>query len=99
MAGHLLINDKYVGETESETKAVRKLVKDVKSEIREVRETEDETNFRKLYTRLPDDYLEKGETEAYIKQVDVPPTIVWGGRATLEIYFSMSRLTKIFLVA
>ena len=98
MAGHLPINDKYVGESESETKAIRKLVKEVRAEVREVRETEDQTNFRSKYTRLPDDYLEKEETEAYIKQVDVPETVVWGGRATLEVHFRMSRINNIFLV-
>ena len=29
MAGHLLITNKYVGETDSETKAIRQIVKDV----------------------------------------------------------------------
>ncbi len=99
MAQHFLINDKYVGETDSETKAIRKIIRQIRADVRKVRQTDDETEFRAKYLRLPDDYLEGTETEAYITHVDVPETMVWGGKASIEIRFRMSILSKIYLVA
>lgn len=99
MAQHLLINDKYVGETKSETQAIRKLIRNVRNDLRELRETDDLESFENIYRVLPKDYIEKGETEAYMKSVDVPETMVWGGKATLEVHFRGSRLSKIYLVA
>lgn len=99
MAGHLLITDKYVGETKDETKAIRRLIKDVRADLRELRETGNLKEFEQKYIDLPREYVDKGETQAYLKHVDVPESIVWGGRASLEIHFSHSRLSKIYLVA
>lgn len=99
MAQHQLINNKYVGETESETKAVRSLIKDVRNDIRNLRETDDLTAFEALHTDLPRDYFEKGDTAVSVKQVDVPESMVWGGKASLEIHWRGVGIRKIYLVA
>ena len=99
MAGHLPINDKYVGESESETQAIRGIVEEVRNDLREVRESWDMSVFDDKYKRLPDDFCDKGETEVYSKPVDVPETMVWGGRALVEVHLRGTRLSKIFLVA
>lgn len=99
MAGHLIITDKYVGETEDETKAVRKLIKDVRADIRTLRETDDLAAFEALHTDLPRDYFEDGDTAVSVKHVDVPESIVWGGKASLEIHWRGVGLRKVYLVA
>lgn len=100
MAGHLLINEKdLVGKKDEESKALRKIIKEVRNDVRKVRETDDTTEFDSKYTRLPEEYLEGTETEAYLTHVDVPDSMVWGGRASIEIHFRMSVLSKIYLVA
>lgn len=98
MAGHLLITE-YVGETDSETKAIRKLIKDVRNDIRSLRETDDITAFEALHTDLPRDYFEKGDTSVTIKHVDVPEDMVYGGKASLEVHWRGSGIRKIYLVA
>lgn len=99
MAGHLLITDKYVGETDSETKAVRKLIKDARADIRALRETDDLAAFEALHLDLPRSYFEKGDTAVSVKHVDVPETMVFGGRASLEIHWRGVGIRKIYLVA
>lgn len=99
MAGHLLINDKYVGKTDSETKAVRQLIKDVRADIRALRDTDDIAAFEALYTDLSRDYFEKGDTAVSVKHVEVPESIVFGGRASLEIHWRGVGIRKIYLVA
>lgn len=99
MAGHLLITDKYVGETDSETKAIRNLIKEVRDDLRKTREDFDFSSFDDKYDRLPDDFLDEGETEAYQRSIIVPETIVYGGRATLELHLKWSRISKVYLVA
>ena len=99
MAGHLLIDKNYVGESESETKAIRDLIKDVRSDIRTLRETDDITAFEAVYLDLPRDYHEKGDTSVSLKHVDVPESIVYGGRASLEIHWRGAGIRKIYLVA
>ncbi len=99
MAGHLLITDKYVGETEDETKAVRKLIKDVRADIRALRETDDLAAFEALHLDLPRDYFEAGDTAVSVKHVDVPESIVWGGKANLEIHWRGVGVRKVYLVA
>jgi len=99
MAGHLIITDKYVGETESETKAVRKLVKDVRNDIRTLRDTDDLDSFESKYKDLPRDYFEAGDTSVVVSQVEVPESIVFGGRASLETHFRGAGIRKIYLVA
>lgn len=99
MAGHLLITDKYVGESEDETKAVRKLIKDVRNDIRTLRETDDLAAFEAIHTDLPRDYFEEGDTAVSVKHVDVPESMVFGGRASLEIHWRGVGIRKIFLVA
>lgn len=97
MAQHLLINDKYVGVTDEETKEVRKIVRKVRDDLRKAREND--TEFGSEYIRLPDDYLEGTETEGYVKHIDTSESLVYGGRASVELRFRMSILSKIFLVA
>ncbi len=99
MAGHLLITDKYVGETEDETKAIRKLIKDVRADVRALRETDDLTAFENLHTDLPRDYFEEGDTAVSVKQVEVPERVVFGGKASLEIHWRGVGIRKIYLVA
>lgn len=97
MAGHLQITDKFEGENEVETKAIRKIIRNIRNDIRKARESDAELGER--YTRLPDEFLEGTETEAYLTHVDVPDSMVWGGRASIELHFRMSFLSKIYLVA
>lgn len=99
MAQHVLINDKYVGENESETKAIRKLIKDIRTDVRTLRETDDVAAFEAVYTDLPRDYHEAGDTSVSIKHVDVPESMVYGGRATLEIHWRGPYIRKVYLVA
>jgi hypothetical protein len=99
MAQHLLINSKYVGENENETKAIRKLIKDIRDDVRELRETDDLTAFEAVYLDLPRDYNEAGDTHVSVKNVDVPETMVYGGRATLEIHWRGPYIRKVYLVA
>lgn len=99
MAGHLLITDKYVGESKDETRAIRKLIKDVRSDIRALRETDDITAFEAIHTDLPRDYFEEGDTAVSVKHVDVPESIVWGGKASLEVHWRGAGVRKVYLVA
>lgn len=99
MAGHLLITDKYIGETENETKVIRKLIKDVRADIRALRETDDLAAFEALHTDLSRDYFESGDTAVSVKHVEVPESIVFGGRASLEIHWRGVGIRKIYLVA
>jgi hypothetical protein len=99
MAGHLLITDKYVGGTDSETKAIRQLVKDVRADIRALRDTDDLAAFEALHTDLSRDYFEGGDTAVSIKHVDVPESMVYGGKASLEIHWRGVEVRKIYLVA
>ena len=99
MAGHLLITDKYIGETDSETKAIRQLVKDVRADIRALRDTDDLAAFEALHTDLPRDYFEDGDTAVSVKHVEVPESIVYGGKASLEIHWRGVGIRKIYLVA
>lgn len=99
MAGHLLIDKTYVGETKDETKAIRNLIKEVRDDIRELRETDDITAFENIHRDLPRDYFDKGDTSVTVKQVDVPESIVYGGRASLEIHWRGAGIRKIYLVA
>lgn len=97
MAGHLQITDKFEGESEVETKAIRKIIRNIRNDIRKARENDAELDEK--YTRLPDEFLVGTETEAYLTHVDVPDSMVWGGRASIELHFRMSVLSKIYLVA
>lgn len=99
MAGHLQITEKYIGEAENETKVIRKLIKDVRADIRALRETDDLAAFEALYTDLSRDYFEKGDTAVSVKHVEVPESIVFGGRASLEIHWRGVGIRKIYLVA
>lgn len=99
MAGHLLITDKYEGETKDETKAIRQIVKDVRADIRALRETDDLAAFEAIHTDLPRDYFEEGDTAVSVKHVDVPESIVYGGKASLEIHWRGVGIRKIYLVA
>ncbi len=99
MAGHLQITDKYVGESESETKSIRKLIKDVRADIRALRETDDLAAFEALHTDLSRDYFESGDTAVSVKHVDVPESMVYGGKASLEIHWRGVGIRKIYLVA
>lgn len=99
MAGHLLITDKYVGETKDETKAIRRLVKDVRADIRALRDTDDLAAFEALHTDLPRDYFEDGDTAVSVKHVDVPESMVYGGKASIEIHWRGVGIRKIYLVA
>lgn len=99
MAGHLIITDKYVGESESETKAIRQLVKNVRADIRTLRETDDVDTFESIYKDMPRDYFEAGDTSVLISQVEVPESIVWGGRASLETHLRGVGVRKVYLVA
>lgn len=100
MAGHLLINEKeLVGKKDEESKAIRRIVRNIRADLRKLRDTDDVVEFEQKYTRLPDDFLEGTETEAYLTNVDVPDSMVWGGRANIELHFRMSVLSKIYLVA
>lgn len=99
MAGHLLITDKYVGETDNETKAIRKLIKDVRADVRNLRETDDLATFEAIHTDLPRDYFEQGDTAVSVKHVDVPESMVFGGRASLEIHWRGVGVRKVYLVA
>jgi hypothetical protein len=98
MAGHLLINEKeLVGKKDEESKAIRKIIRNIRNDIRETRESDAELGEK--YVKLPDDFLEGTETEAYLTHVDVPDSMVWGGKASIELHFRMSVLSKIYLVA
>ena len=99
MAAHLLITDKYIGETESETKTIRNIIKEVRNDIRTLRETDDLAAFEALHTDLPRDYFEKGDTAVSVKHVDVPESMVYGGKASLEIHWRGVGIRKIYLVA
>ena len=99
MAGHLLITDKYVGETDSETKSIRNIIKQVRADIRSLRETDDLAAFEAVHTDLPRDYFENGDTAVSVKHVDVPESVVFGGKASLEIHWRGVGIRKIYLVA
>lgn len=99
MAQHLLIDKKFVGETDSETKAIRQLIKDVRTDIRNLRETDDLTAFEALHRDLPRDYFEQGDTSVTVRNVDVPETVVFGGRASLEVHWRGNGIRKVYLVA
>lgn len=99
MAQHVLINDKYVGESESETKAIRNLIKEVRNDIRTLRETDNIAAFEAVHLDLPRDYFEPGDTNVTTKQVDVPESMVFGGKATLEIHWRGAGIRKVYLVA
>jgi len=98
MAGHLLISEKdLVGKKDVESKAIRKIIRNIKADIRKARNSDSELG--KEYTRLPDEFLEGTETEAYLTHVDVPDSMVVGGKASIELHFRMSILSKVYLVA
>lgn len=99
MAGHLQITEKYVGETENETKVIRKLIKDVRADIRALRDTDDLAAFEALHTDLSRDYFEDGDTAVSVKHVEVPESMVYGGKASLEIHWRGVGIRKIYLVA
>lgn len=100
MAQHIPISEKILkGQNDEGAKSMRKIIKQIRADLRELRETDDVAAFESKYTKLPDDYLDKGETEAYFTNVDVPESLVWGGKANVEIHFRMSILSKMYLVA
>ncbi len=99
MAQHLEISDKYKCEDKDEQKTIRELVKDVRADIRALRETDDLVAFESVYKDLPREFNEPGDTSVSIKYVDVPESMVWGGKASLEIHFKGSRIRKVYLVA
>jgi hypothetical protein len=100
MAQHIPISEKILkGQKDEGAKSLRKIIKQIRNDLRECRETGDLAVFESKYQRLPDDFLEKGETEAVITHVDVPESLVWGGRASVEIHFRMSVINSMFLVA
>lgn len=98
MAQHLEIKEKeLVGKRDEESKAIRKLIREVRNDLRTAREADAELGDE--YIELPSDHLEGTETSGLVKHVDVPESMVYGGRASLELRFRMSVLSKIFLVA
>lgn len=99
MAGHLLIDKNYRCESERDTRYIRKLVNDVRNDIKDLKETDDIEEFESKYIELPRDYFEKGDTSVSMKHVDVPESIAYGNRATLEIHWRGAGIRKIYLVA
>jgi hypothetical protein len=98
MAGHLLINEKeLVGKKDEESKAIRKIIRNIRNDIRQARESDEELG--KEYIELPSEYCDEGETSALLTHVEVPDSMVWGGKASIELHFRMSVLSKIYLVA
>lgn len=99
MAGHLLITNQYIGATKSETRAIKNLIRDVRDDIRELRDTDDITAFENIHRDLPRDYFEEGDTSVTVKHVDVPEEVVYGGKASLEVHWRGNGIRKIYLVA
>lgn len=96
MAQHISIDENYVGETEAETKAIRKIVHGVKydtgrSSLR--------TSLK--WEQLPDEFAFDGAERAFRRgrEVKVPNSMVWGGKATVEAHMKENKLYKIYLVA
>jgi hypothetical protein len=52
------------------------------------------------WSRLSSDHLEPGDTAVFHKWVDVPHTIVEGGRAGVEVHVTgLKQVNKIYIVA
>lgn len=98
MAGHLPIDENYVGETEVETRTIRKIVHGVKYDA-----GRSYTGLRGSlkWKRLPDDYAFDGSDRAYlrVRDVRVPNSMVAGGKAAIEVHTKNNKLYKIYLVA
>ena len=100
MAQHILISEeKLKGEKGEEAKALRKIIKEFRTDLREVRETDDLEVFDSKYSELTNDQLDKGETSGVFRHIDVPESLVYGGRATFEARLRMSIVSKMYLIA
>lgn len=96
----MLITKEMTKGTSEEAKVLRKIVNDLKADIKKLKDLDEDFNyFGDKYERLPDDYLDGTETEGYVSTVDVPESMVWGGKAILEFHFRMSFLSKVYFVA
>lgn len=99
MAGHYEIKEKDRLDDKEEQAAIRKLFKDVRNDIRALRDTDDITAFEAVHTNLPRGYFEDGDTAVSVKHVNVPESMVYGGKASLEIHWRGVGIRKIYLVA
>lgn len=100
MAQHIPISEKNLkGDKSDEAKALRKIIKEFRTDLQEVRETEDPTAFDSKYSELDNDQLDKGETSGVFRHINVPESLVYGGRATFEARFRMSVVSQMYLVA
>lgn len=99
MAGHYEIKEKDKLDDKEEQQAIRKIFKEIRNEIRALRDTDDLAAFEAIHTTLPRNYHEEGDTSVTVKQVNVPETMVWGGRASVEIHWRGVGIRKVYLVA
>jgi hypothetical protein len=97
MAGHLRIDENYVGETDSQTKAIRKIVSVVYAEV-----AKSYTGLRGSlkWRELPAEFLEAGDSAVFFKLQSVPRSMVYGGKGDIEVHLNAEKkINAIYLVA
>lgn len=91
MAQHFQIN------LQTDDKHMKKLVDGVRYDIQRI---SGGLRGSLKYQELPSEYYEVGDEAVFAKNVSVPKSMVWGGRATLEVHMSgQKQINKIYLVA
>lgn len=100
MAQHILISEDILkGESGGNAKALRKIIKQFRNDLREARKDPYDNDFDSKYSELDNDQLDTGETSGVFRLVDVPEDLVVGGKAMFEARFRMSVVSKMYLIA
>lgn len=98
MAQHIPIDENYVGDTDAETKAVRKIVDGVRYDI-----NRSYTSLRGSlkWQPLSKEYCFNGSDAVFARSSNpkAPATMVVGGHVAIEVHMKEGKLFQIYMVA
>lgn len=98
MAQHIPIDENYVGDTDTETKAIRKIVDGVRYDVKR-----SYTGLKGSlkWTPLSDAYCFNGSDKVFARSSNpkVPATMVVGAHVAIEAHMKEGKLLQIYMVA